>query len=209
MGFLDNSSITIDAVLTKLGKEKLANGQPLGITKFGTSDDNIDYSLWNSGNTAGSDKYGQAIEDLPMLESPVIGGQAIRYVLGTGVENQLANSIIRLDKTEYILKYSGEYEGVETITPQTANYNAKEKYYFHISNNAGFNFSPGGQPVDKRQLEAPLPTSNFEERMVAGPADKLEVWPISTNKTIVTSILVIGQDSGVMGNIRLTALAND
>ena len=63
MGFLDNSSITVDAVLTKLGKEKLAAGQPLGITKFGASDDGIDYKLWNAGNTAGSDQYGQAIED--------------------------------------------------------------------------------------------------------------------------------------------------
>ena len=26
MGYLDNSSVTIDAVLTKLGRERLANG---------------------------------------------------------------------------------------------------------------------------------------------------------------------------------------
>ena len=33
MGYLDNSSVTVDAVLTKKGRELLAKGQ-LNITKF-------------------------------------------------------------------------------------------------------------------------------------------------------------------------------
>ena len=34
MGILDNDTVVVDAILTKLGRQKLANGQPLGITKF-------------------------------------------------------------------------------------------------------------------------------------------------------------------------------
>lgn len=207
MGFLDNSSITIDAVLTKYGKEKLANGQSLGITQFGCGDDTIDYSLWNPGNTGGSDKYGQAIEDLPMLESPVMGGQAMRYVLGTGQENRLANPILLLDATEIRLVYQGEYEGIQTITPQTKNFNGKEKYTFTFSDTRGFNANPGGHSIDKAQLEAPLPGSERgEERMIVGPTDKLEIWPIVTAKTLVTNILVVGVDSKAKGVVRVTAI---
>ena len=209
MGFLNNSSITIDAVLTKLGKEKLASGQPLGITQFGCSDDQIDYSLWNPGNTGGSDQYGQAIEDLPMLESPVLGVQAFRYTLGTGQDNLLANPYLILDAKEYSLKYSGDKQGIETIKPQTGNFNGNEQYFFYVSNNAGFNFSPGGKAIDQRKLEAPLPQLEREEAMVIGPASHLEIWPISTDTTLVTSITVEGVETGARNNIRVTALPNN
>jgi hypothetical protein len=39
MGFLDNSSITVDAILTKRGREILAAGGDLNITKFALSDE--------------------------------------------------------------------------------------------------------------------------------------------------------------------------
>ena len=40
MGFLNNTSVTVDAVLTKKGRELLARGQDeFKITKFSLSDD--------------------------------------------------------------------------------------------------------------------------------------------------------------------------
>tara|TARA_Y100001963_G_scaffold153459_1_gene240249 strand:+ start:370 stop:1023 length:654 start_codon:yes stop_codon:yes gene_type:complete len=209
MGFLDNSSITIDAVLTKYGKQKLANGEPLGITYFGASDTGIDYGLWNEGNTAGSDQYGQAIEDLPMLESPVVGRFAMRYVLGTGIDNKLANEYLILDALEYTLKYSSTSKGIETIIPQTGNFNGNEKYFFEVSDNSGFNFSPGGEAIDKKKLEAPLPELEREEAMLIGPTSQLEIWPIQLRKTILTSITITGATSGASETIRVTALGGD
>ena len=48
MGFLNNTSITVDAVLTKKGREALARGQDeFNITKFALADDEIDYRLWD------------------------------------------------------------------------------------------------------------------------------------------------------------------
>ena len=48
MGYLDNSSITVDAVLTKKGREILKDGGNLNITSFTLSDTGVDYTLWNT-----------------------------------------------------------------------------------------------------------------------------------------------------------------
>lgn len=65
MAFLNNSGdIILDAVLTDLGRERLANGT-FSITKFALGDDEIDYSLFNTGETT-------AISDLQILQTPVL-----------------------------------------------------------------------------------------------------------------------------------------
>ena len=69
MGYLDGSTITVDAVLTKQGRRLLAQGQSLGITSFALTDTGIDYNLWNTGHPSGSAFYGEAIENLPQLEA--------------------------------------------------------------------------------------------------------------------------------------------
>ena len=46
MGYLDNSSVTVDAILTLKGRELLAKGgNAFSITQFAVGDDEIDYSL--------------------------------------------------------------------------------------------------------------------------------------------------------------------
>ena len=54
MGYLDNSSITVDAVLTKKGREILKDGKNLNITSFTLSDSGVDYTLFNSDHPSGS-----------------------------------------------------------------------------------------------------------------------------------------------------------
>mgnify|MGYP003114828425 CR=1 FL=1 len=71
MGYLDNSSITVDAVLTKKGREILKNGGNLNITSFTLSDTGVDYTLYNPSDTRGTSFYGEAIENLPQLEASV------------------------------------------------------------------------------------------------------------------------------------------
>ena len=71
MGYLDNSSITVDAVLTKKGREILKDGGNLNISSFTLSDTGIDYTLWNPDHPSGSAFYGEALENLPGLESSV------------------------------------------------------------------------------------------------------------------------------------------
>jgi len=82
MAYLDNSSITVDAVLTKKGREILSkNGVAFKITRFALSDDEIDYSLWNPLHPSGSDYYGKVIENMPVLEALVDETQAMRFKL--------------------------------------------------------------------------------------------------------------------------------
>ena len=86
MGFLNKSTITVDAILTKKGREKLATGD-FDITKFAVADDDIDYNLWDINHTKGSNFYGQAIENMPLTEAVPDGGKSMRFKLMTLPKN--------------------------------------------------------------------------------------------------------------------------
>ena len=90
MGYLDNSSITVDAVLTKKGREILKDGGNLNITSFTLSDTGVDYTLWNPNHPSGSAFYGEAIENLPMLEASVHAEYNLRNRLITLNQNTIA-----------------------------------------------------------------------------------------------------------------------
>jgi hypothetical protein len=48
LGYLNNTIVTVDAILTKKGRESLAQGNgSFNITQFALSDDEIDYTLYN------------------------------------------------------------------------------------------------------------------------------------------------------------------
>ena len=69
MGILDNDTVIVDAILTKLGRDKLRQGQPLGITQYAFGDTGVDYNLYNPDHPSVSDAYGTAITSLPQLEA--------------------------------------------------------------------------------------------------------------------------------------------
>jgi len=82
MGYLDNSSVTVDAILTKKGRELLAKGNgAFKITQFALGDDEVDYTLWNPDHPLGSDYYGVIIENMPILEAIPDETQALRSKL--------------------------------------------------------------------------------------------------------------------------------
>lgn len=71
MAFLDNSGdIILDAVLTDLGRKRLAEGNGrFRIDKFALGDDEIDYGLYDKNNTSGSAYYDISILQTPVLEA--------------------------------------------------------------------------------------------------------------------------------------------
>ncbi len=69
MGYLDSTTVTVDAILTKQGRKLLAEGKALNIDYFELTDTGIDYRLWNTGHPSGSAYYGEAIENLPQIEA--------------------------------------------------------------------------------------------------------------------------------------------
>ena len=88
MGILDNDTVIVDAILTKLGRQKLANGQPLGVTQYAFGDTGVDYTLYNASHPSGSSAYGKAITDLPMLEAVPDDNVFLRFKLyGDGERN--------------------------------------------------------------------------------------------------------------------------
>mgnify|MGYP003110023333 CR=1 FL=1 len=82
MGYLDNTSITVDAILTNKGRELLAQGgTAFNITQFALGDDEIDYTLWNPGDTRGTAFYGDVIENMPVTEAVPDQTKALKYRL--------------------------------------------------------------------------------------------------------------------------------
>lgn len=81
MGYLANSTVTVEAILTKKGRELLARGQGFDITQFAVADDEIDYSLWAPTHPLGTAYYGIIIESLPLVEAVPDETQVMRYKL--------------------------------------------------------------------------------------------------------------------------------
>jgi len=84
MGYLNNQIVTVDAILTTKGRELLAKGDgSFNITQFALADDEIDYTLYNPTNPSGSAYYGEAIENMPLLEAFPDELQMMKYKLVT------------------------------------------------------------------------------------------------------------------------------
>ena len=81
MGFLDNSGdIILDAVLTDLGRKRMADGN-FRIAKFALGDDEIDYTLYNANHPSGSAYYDLEILQSPVMEAATRQASSIKYGL--------------------------------------------------------------------------------------------------------------------------------
>jgi hypothetical protein len=91
MGYLDNTSVTVDSILTKKGRERLSQGRnSFQITRFALGDDEVDYTLWNPSHTLGSSYYGEQIENMPVLEAITDESYALKYKLLTLDKNTIS-----------------------------------------------------------------------------------------------------------------------
>ena len=81
MGYLNNSTRILDAILTKRGREILSSGDDFNVTKFALGDDEIDYGLWDTTHTQGTDYYGAVIDNLPTLEPFNDPSEIMKYKL--------------------------------------------------------------------------------------------------------------------------------
>jgi len=127
MGYLDNSSITVDAILTKKGRELLAKGRDqFRITQFALADDEIDYNLWNPAHPLGSAYYGIIIENMPLVEALPDESQAMKYKLITLPRKTARIPVLQVPQTSIILTAPGQ-EAV--ITPKTVNYDQANTTY--------------------------------------------------------------------------------
>mgnify|MGYP003149894387 CR=1 FL=1 len=120
MGYLNNSSVTVDAILTKKGRELLAQGgNAFNITQFALGDDEIDYSLYNPDHPLGTNFYGIIIENLPITEAIPDETQALRYKLITLPKQTTNIPVVTVGNTSITLQAPGDSS---PIRPNTSNF---------------------------------------------------------------------------------------
>ena len=179
MGILDNDTVIVDAILTKLGRQKLANGQPLNVTQYAFGDTGVDYTLYNPDHPSGSDSYGSAITDLPMLEAVPDDDVFLRYKLyGRGERNVQNFSFITITSgtSVTITKIAGETESNSiTIIPQV----------FPRVRNAEFDF----KVLDMRGLTAEgLGTADLDKINITGEFTPTNLPPFDHPDPIIGTI---------------------
>ena len=126
MGFLDNSTVTVDAILTRRGRQILSQGGNFAISKFALSDEEVDYTLYDVTHPNGTDSYGSVIENMNLLEA-VPNRAGFNSFL---VNQSLAGAKLQIDS----LTYSNvEQQTPISIAPATVG-GPEETYTFSISN---------------------------------------------------------------------------
>lgn len=135
MGYLNNSSVTVDAILTKKGRELLAKGRNnFNITQFAVADDEIDYDLWNPDHPLGTSYYGTIIENMPIVEAIPDETQMLKYKLITLPKKTTKIPVVNVGNTSITLTAEGD---IAVISPNTSNFtggNATLGYTAILSN---------------------------------------------------------------------------
>jgi hypothetical protein len=213
MGYLNNSVVTVDAILTDKGRELLAkNDGTFRITQFALSDDEIDYTLYNPNNPSGSAFYGQAIENLPLLEAFPLVTQEMKYVLTTLPRGTAKMPVLDLGYSAITLKQGASL----AITPQTLNYlgglttTETNGYTATISDVrvlSTFN-GVGINTPDAVALNSTTTIGTNVSKTVIGTTINMTATTVNTlfgsNNILQATLTVVGRDSGARITIPVT-----
>jgi hypothetical protein len=217
MGYLNNQVVTVDAILTKKGRELLAkNDGSFRITQFALADDEIDYTLYNPNNSQGSAFYGEAIANMPLLEAFPDENQMMKYKLATLPRGTAVLPVLDLGYAAITLKQGASI----SITPQTLNYlgNATtfetSGYTATISDVRTLStFNGVGIQSTAAQDQNSTSTTTLGTNVsstVIGSQINLKATTINTlfgsNTQLNTTITVIGLDSGARLTIPVTII---
>ena len=181
MGFLDNSSITVDAILTKRGREILAAGGDLNITKFALSDEEVDYTLYDVTHPNGTDSYGSVIENMSLLEATP-NRTTFRSFL---VNESQAGSSLNVDTTNY----SGVDKDTDIAISPTTVGSPAESYVFQIENTNIVRFSGEGSLKTKT-------------------AESVVLRAQSINTAGTTTLTIQGVNSGLVQTVTINVKAD-
>ena len=119
MAILNPTTVTVDAILTTKGRQLLArNDGSFQITQFALADDEIDYTMYNPNHPSGSAYYGEALENVPVLEAFPNDSQTMRYKLVTLPRGTSKLPVINIGTSTITLRQGASL----TITPQSLNY---------------------------------------------------------------------------------------
>ena len=202
MAYLDNSEITVDAILTRKGRELMANGQGINITKFALGDDEIDYSLYEPAHPKGSAYYDAAIKAIPITEASPDETQVLKYKLVT-----LPKGTTKIPKVEFgvpsitVNQNSGQVGLSPTTSPSG---NTQGGYTIVLSNkNAGSIVGAGLSGA-----ASSIPTFLGDEITATAAIETGLTFTFIPNPnitaTIVSTITVYGNETGGSETIPVT-----
>jgi hypothetical protein len=213
MGYLNNQVVTVDAILTTKGREILAkNDGSFRITQFALADDEIDYTLYNPTHPSGSSFYGEAIQNMPLLEAFPTETQIMKYKLATLPRGTAKLPVLNLGYSAITLKQGASL----AISPQTLNYlgNAQtvettgysatiaDVRLMSTFNGIGINTTAATTANSTTTLGTNVSTT------VIGSQFNLRATTVNTlfgtNTTLVTTITFVGLDSGARLTIPVT-----
>jgi len=207
MGYLDNSSITVDAILTKKGRELLAKGRDFFvISQFALADDEVDYELWNAAHPLGSDYYGIIIENMPIVEAVTDESYSLKYKLLTLPKNTIRIPQILPNPTAITLEEGGNNQVVTITTKNGGNetlgytvtlINSDAASIIGDGNGIANNADPVGPNEDKRSVTISTnQTFTITSKVLADNID------------ISTRVIVVGNETGGREEITLSVTNN-
>jgi hypothetical protein len=212
MGYLNNTIVTVDAILTTKGRQLLAqNDGTFRITQFALADDEIDYTLYNPNHPSGSAYYGQAIENMPLLEAFPLETQTMKYKLVTLPRGTAKMPILNVGYPSITIKQGASL----AITPQTLNYIGGNTY-----ETSGYSYTIGdvrtmatfdGVGINTPNavaLNATTTLGTSVSKTVIGTTLNMKATTVNTlfgsNTALYTTLTVIGRDSGARVTIPVT-----
>ena len=207
MGFLNNTTVTVDAILTKKGRELLAQGtNAFQVTKFALADDEVDYRLWDTSHPNGSDYYGNVIESMPLLEAFPDENHVMRYKLVTLPKNTIKMPIISIAPASVTFDSNGSPPFYD-ISATTANVQ-DTSYTFILKDQtiagmvelegAGGGTTGATTPFYLGEDDAP------NSKTLVAASVKIEVKSISSAVRGITTLIVVGNDTGATSSITIT-----
>ena len=216
MGYLNNSVVTVDAILTTKGRELLAkNDGSFRITQFALADDEIDYTLYNPSHPSGSAYYGEAIDGMPLLEAFPEANQIMKYKLATLPRGTAKLPVLDIGYTAITLQQGAQL----AITPQTLNYLGNDQtfetsgYTCTVADVRLLNsFSATGINTTAAVESSATATTTVGTNVsstVIGTQINLRATTVNTlygsgQTSIVTTLTVTGIDSGARITVPLT-----
>ena len=212
MGYLDNSSIIVDAILTKKGRELLSRQDgSFEITQFALADDEIDYTLYNENHPNGSAFYGEAIENLPLIEAIPNENNTMISKLVTLGRGTTKIPVISLQSTNITVGRSANF----TISPNTLNFDTtvESEYSFTIadrrliqqggvSGGVGDSSTVASVPFTGTALSQTFVGQSFTGTSLAGTT------LFGSNAALATSIIIVGLDTGARATVTLSVKKN-
>ena len=207
MGYLNNTSVVIDAILTNTGRQLLAqNDGSFQITQFSLSDDEVDYTLYNPNQPSGSAFYGEAIENMPIIQAFPESNEIMKYKLITLPRGTARLPVINVGYNTIVIKQGASL----SITPQTLNYLGATSTFEQsgyvatigdVRTMSAFN-GVGINTPDATALNATgtITVGTNVSKTVIGTSINLTATTVNTlfgNNTILyTTLTIIGRDSG-------------